>query len=106
MQDDPRRSTGSTLLLTFLYKFARHEWVGISAAWDATPAMTRVDSMIEKISRYHLCEEFCHMRLFHEMFRTFRLDGSSGSRSGKWMGRMYRRLPAVPGARSWLPRPS
>ena len=32
MQDDPRTLDRKTLLLTFLYKFARHEFVGISAA--------------------------------------------------------------------------
>ena len=63
-----------TLLLTFLYKFARHEWVGISAAWDATPTFAESTHLTDKISRYHLAEEFCHMRLFGEMFATFRLD--------------------------------
>jgi hypothetical protein len=36
MRDDPRTLDGNTLLLTFLYKFARHEYVGISSAWDRT----------------------------------------------------------------------
>src|SRR5262245_39105022 len=36
---DPRALDRTTLLLTFLYKFARHEWVGISAAWDETRDM-------------------------------------------------------------------
>ena len=74
MKDDPRTFDRKTLLLTFLYKFARHEWVGISAAWDQIPTMAETTKTSEKISRYHLCEEFCHVRLFHEMFRTFHLD--------------------------------
>src|SRR5258708_3074800 len=74
MQDDPWRLDRKTLLLTFLYKFARHEFVGISAAWGASARITESTSMIAKIGCYHLCEEFSHMRLFHEMFRTFRLD--------------------------------
>ena len=32
MQDDPRALDRKTLLLTFLYKFARHEYVSISTA--------------------------------------------------------------------------
>ncbi len=72
--DNPRSLDRKTLLLTFLYKFARHEWAGISAVWDGIPTMARSTSTTQKISRYHLCEEFCHIRLFHEMFRTFQLD--------------------------------
>jgi hypothetical protein len=43
MQDDPRLLDRKTLLLTFLYKFACHEYVGISAAWGRTerPAIAR-----------------------------------------------------------------
>ena len=74
MQDDPRTLDRETLLLTFLYKFARHEYVGISAAWDTMDRMTESSSTIEKIGLYHLCEEFSHMRLFQEIFRTFHLD--------------------------------
>jgi hypothetical protein len=40
MRDDPRTLDRKTLLLTFLYKFARHEYVGISAAWERTKQMT------------------------------------------------------------------
>src|SRR5262245_52826241 len=69
MRDDPRTLDRKTLLLTCIYKFARHEWVGISGAWDAIPSMAQARSTTEKISRYHLCEEFCHVRFFHEMFR-------------------------------------
>jgi hypothetical protein len=98
MQDDPRRLDRKTLLLTFLYKFARHEFVGISAAWGASPRITASTSMIGKIGRYHLCEEFSHMRLFHEMFRTFRLDQVEWVPLGKWTGRMYRLFPLLPEA--------
>ncbi len=97
MVDDPRSLDRKTLLLTFLYKFARHEWAGITAVWDGIPSMARSRSTTEKISRYHLCEEFCHIRLFHEMFRTFRLDRIEWIPLGKWMGRVYRYLPKFPG---------
>src|SRR5262245_29259230 len=54
MQDDPTTFDRKTLLLTFLYKFARHEWVGISAAWDGVPSMAQSKTTTDKISRYHL----------------------------------------------------
>jgi len=98
MQDDPRTLDRKTLLLTFLYKFTRHEFVGISAAWDANSATTESTSTIARIGRYHLCEEFSHMRLFHEMFRTFHLDKVEWTPLGKWMGRMYRLFPHFPEA--------
>ena len=100
--DDPRSLDRKTLLLTFLYKFARHEWAGISAVWDGIPTMARSRSTTEKISRYRLCEEFCHIRLFHEMFRTFQLDQIEWVPLGKWMGRVYRYLPKFP---EWLMSP-
>lgn len=98
MRDDPRTLDRKTLLLTFLYKFARHEFVGISAAWGASSRISESTSMIGKIGRYHLCEEFSHMRLFLEMFRTFRLDEVKWVPPGKWMGRMYRLFPRFPEA--------
>jgi len=79
MQDDPRTLDGKTLLLTFLYKFARHEYVGISAAWDTTERMTESTSLVAKIGLYHLCEE--------EWLPL-----------GKWMSRMYRLFPLFPEA--------
>ena len=85
-----------TLLLTFLYKFARHEYVGITAAWGASGRISPASSTIAKIGRYHLCEEFSHMRLFGEMFRTFRLDRVEWVPLGKWMSRVYRIFPHVP----------
>jgi hypothetical protein len=98
MREDPRTLDGPTLLMTFLYKFAWHEWVGISAAWDALPAMNEPDPTIGQINLYHLCEEFGHMRLFQEMFRTFHLDAAEWQSPGKWTGRMYRALCRMPSA--------
>jgi hypothetical protein len=98
MQDNPETLDRKTLLLTFLYKFARHEYVGISAAWDRTERMTESTSMIAKIGLYHLCEEFSHMRLFQEIFRTFHFDQVEWVPLGKWMGRMYRLFPMLPEA--------
>jgi hypothetical protein len=96
MQVDPRSLDRSTLFFSFLYKFARHEWVGVSAAWDETPPLAAARTMSEKISRYHLCEEFCHLRLFDEMFRTFHLDHVEWLPLGKWLGRLYRFFPHIP----------
>src|SRR5439155_24157150 len=56
LQDDPRTLDRKTLLLTSLYKFARHEYVGISAAWDRTEQITESTSMIGKIRLDHLRE--------------------------------------------------
>lgn len=97
MVDDPATLDDKTLLLTFLYKFARHEWVGISAAWDATASMAESKRTTQKISRYHLSEEFCHIRLFQEMFRTFHLDQVEWVPLAPWMRRLYRIFPHVPG---------
>jgi hypothetical protein len=96
MKDDPATFDRKTLLLTFLYKFARHEWVGISAAWDGIPTMAQSKSTTDKISRYHLCEEFCHVRLFHEMFRTFHLDKVEWVPLGPVLGRIYKIFPYFP----------
>ncbi len=96
LHDNPRRLDKKTLLLTCIYKFARHEWVGVSAAWDAIPPMHRVKKTTENISRYHLCEEFCHVRLFHEMFRTFYLEKVQWIPLGKWSQRLYKIFPHIP----------
>ena len=96
MRDDPRALDRTTLLLTFLYKFARHEYVGISGAWDHTKPITDSTSLIAKIGLYHLCEEFSHMRLFQEIFHTFHLDHVEWVPLGKWMSRMYRVFPMFP----------
>src|SRR6185436_19638567 len=37
LRDDPRSLDKKTLTLTCIYKFARHEWAGIEAAWSAFP---------------------------------------------------------------------
>jgi len=102
MVDDPRTLDLKTRLLTFLYKFARHEWVGILGAWDGIPSIARSFRTTDKISRYHLCEEFCHVRLFHEMFRTFHLDKVEWVPLGKWMGRVYQIFPHFP---EWVMSP-
>jgi hypothetical protein len=96
MKDDPTTFDRKTLLLTFLYKFARHEWVGISAAWDGVPSMEKSKTTTDKISRYHLAEEFCHIRLFHEMFRTFHLDKVEWVPLGPVLGRIYKIFPYFP----------
>ena len=69
--DDPETLDRKTLLLTCIYKFARHEWAGISAAWDVVRSMAKARNLKDRISRIHLAEEFCHTRLFNEMLRTF-----------------------------------
>jgi hypothetical protein len=96
MKDDPATFDRKTLLLTFIYKFARHEWVGISAAWDGIPNMAQSKTTTDRISRYHLCEEFCHVRLFHEMFRTFHLDKVEWVPLGPVLGRIYKIFPYFP----------
>jgi hypothetical protein len=62
------------LALTAIYKFASHEAAGIRAAWKATPSWARCRNLTDRITRYHLCEEFCHLRLFAEMFKVCRLQ--------------------------------
>ena len=74
MKDDPKSLDRMTLMLTGIYKFARHEWVGIKGAWDVVPDMANSHSVEDKISRVHLAEEFCHVRLFDEMLQTCGLD--------------------------------
>jgi len=98
MRDDPRTLDRTTLLLTFLYKFARHEWVGISAAWDVTPTLADSVYVTDRISRYHLAEEFGHMRLFHEMFETFRLDRVQWVPLAPWVRRAYAFFTRMPPA--------
>lgn len=102
MKDDPKIFDKKTLLLTCIYKFARHEWVGISAAWDVIPAMERCKTTTDKISRYHLCEEFSHVRFFHEMFRTFHLEEVKWVPLGKFMQKVYKLFPYFP---EWMMSP-
>src|SRR5262252_3845583 len=63
MRDDPRVLDRKTQLLTFLYKFARHEYVGISAAWDFQERTTGPRALVEKIGRYHLRRVLPHAPL-------------------------------------------
>lgn len=96
LKDNPIHLDLKTLLFTCIYKFARHEWVGISAAWDSTPNLDQAKTVQEKITRYHLCEEFCHVRLFHEMFRTFHLDQVQWIPLGRFQRLIYRVFPRLP----------
>ncbi len=97
LRDDPATIDRKTLLWTCVYKFARHEWVGISAAWDASPRLVDAKTTISRISRYHLAEEFCHIRYFEEMFRTFGLDHVAWVPLSPLKQRLYRLFPRVPG---------
>jgi hypothetical protein len=97
-QDDPAGVDRKTLLFTCIYKVARHEWVGISAAWDACETLAQATTTTQKISRYHLAEEFCHMRFFDEMFRTVHLDRVTWVPLSPLKQRLYRLFPGVPDA--------
>jgi hypothetical protein len=96
--DKPEDLDRKTLLLTCIYKFARHEWVGITGAWDATPNLAQSKSLTDKISRWHLAEEFCHVRFFHEMFMTFGLDKLQWKPLSPFMEKIYRIFPLFPEA--------
>lgn len=96
LKDDPKTMDRKTLLLTCIYKFARHEWVGISGAWDYLKPVAESKSLTDRISRYHLCEEFCHVRYFHEMFRTFQLDRVEWVPLGPVMQKVYGIFPYFP----------
>ncbi|HEY1232051.1 MAG TPA: hypothetical protein VGH22_01595 [Candidatus Binatia bacterium] len=74
LRDDLQSLDKKTLTLTCIYKFARHEWAGIEAAWNAVPPLDQCRDVRSRIARYHLAEEFCHLRLFGEMFKTCHLD--------------------------------
>lgn len=97
MQDDPIRLDRITLMLTAIYKFARHEWVGIKGAWDVVPTMANSHSVEDKISRVHLAEEFCHVRLFDEMLHTCGLDKVEWLPLSPWKEKVYEQFPKVPG---------
>ncbi len=96
MVDDPATLDKMTLMLTGIYKFARHEWVGIKGAWDAVPDMANSHTLQEKISRVHLAEEFCHVRLFDEMLKTCGLDKVEWVPLSPWKEKMYEQFPKVP----------
>jgi hypothetical protein len=97
MQDDPNSLDRMTLMLTGIYKFARHEWVGIKGAWDAVPDMANSHTVEDKISRVHLAEEFCHVRLFDEMLRTCGLDKVEWVPLGPIKEKIYEQFPRLPG---------
>lgn len=97
MKDDPKSLDRLTLMLTGMYKFARHEWVGIKGAWDVVPDMANSRSVEDKISRVHLAEEFCHWRLFDEMLRTCGLDKVEWVPLAPWKEWVYEQFPKFPG---------
>jgi hypothetical protein len=96
-RDDPSTIDPRILLWTCIYKFARHEWVGISAAWEASPRLVDATTVVSRISRYHLAEEFCHVRYFEEMFRTFGLEHVVWIPLGPFRRWAYGLFPRVPG---------
>jgi len=98
--DDKNSLDRKTLLMTCIYKFARHEWVGITGAWAATPDMASCKELTDKISRYHLAEEFSHTRLFHEMFETCGLHGVEWVPLGPLAQKVYEIFPKLPEA--WM----
>lgn len=97
MQDDPKSMDRLTLMLTCIYKFARHEWVGIKGAWDVIPDMANSHKIEDKISRVHLAEEFCHVRLFNEMLLTCGLDKVEWVPLGPIKEKIYEQFPKFPG---------
>jgi len=96
-RDDPATIDGRTLLWTCVYKFARHEWVGITAAWEASTPLANAKTTVDRISRHHLAEEFCHIRYFEEMFRTVALDEVIWVPLSPFQQRLYRLFPRIPG---------
>lgn len=97
IQDDPKSLDRMTLMLTGMYKFARHEWVGIKGAWDVVPDMANSHTVEDKISRVHLAEEFCHVRLFDEMLKTCGLDKVEWVPLSPWKEKVYEQFPKFPG---------
>ncbi|WP_031436748.1 hypothetical protein [Methylobacter tundripaludum] len=97
MQDAPESLDRMTLMLTCIYKFARHEWVGIKGAWDAIPDMANSHAVEDKISRVHLAEEFCHVRLFNEMLITCGLDKVEWVPLSPFKEKIYEQFPKFPG---------
>jgi len=104
MQDDPQTLDRKTLLLTFLYKFARHEYVGISAAWNRTEHMTGSTSLIAKIGLYHLCERIQSHAPVPGDPSDVHLDQVEWVPLGKWMSRHVTVSSQCSPKRCW-PRP-
>lgn len=96
MVDDPKSLDRMTLMLTGIYKFARHEWVGIKGAWNVAPSMADCRTLEDKISRIHLAEEFCHVRLFEEMLKTCGLDKVEWVPLSPWKEKVYEFFPQIP----------
>ena len=96
MEDDPASLDRMTLMLTGMYKFARHEWVGIKGAWEAGPGHGSLAQVEDKISRVHLAEEFCHVRLFDEMLRTCGLDKVQWVPLTPLKQKIYEQFPKFP----------
>jgi hypothetical protein len=97
LADAPESLDQKTLLLTCIYKFARHEWVGIQAAWDVIPSLAEAKTVKQRISRVHLAEEFCHARLFNEMFRTFHLEDVEWDSLSGFQNAFYSFFARLPG---------
>ncbi|MDO9105079.1 MAG: hypothetical protein Q7U57_08980 [Methylovulum sp.] len=97
LEDNPQSLDRMTLMLTSMYKFARHEWVGIKGAWDVTPTMADSRCLEDKISRVHLAEEFCHWRLFEEMLLTCGLDKVEWVPLSPVKEWIYEQFPKLPG---------
>lgn len=97
LQDDPKSLDRMISMLTGIYKFARHEWVGIKSAWDVVPDMANSFTVEDKISRVHLAEEFCHVRLFDEMLRTCGLDAVEWVPLNPFKEKIYEQFPKFPG---------
>ncbi|MFI3188398.1 hypothetical protein BCS42_07050 [Crenothrix sp. D3] len=96
MVDDPKSLDRKTLMLTGIYKFARHEWVGIKGAWAVAPSMADSRTLQDKISRVHLAEEFCHVRLFEEMLITCGLNDVEWVPLSPWKEKVYEFFPQIP----------
>ncbi len=96
MVDDPQSLDRLTLMLTGIYKFARHEWVGIKGAWNVSPEMANARNLQDKISRVHLAEEFCHVRLFDEMLKTCGLEKVEWVALSPWKEKVYEIFPKLP----------
>ncbi len=84
-------------MLCAIYKFARHEWVGIKGAWDAIPDMAHSITVEDKIPRVHLAEEFCHVRLFDEMLKTCGLEQVEWVPLSLFKEKIYEQFPRFPG---------
>lgn len=95
--DDPQSLDRMTLMLCAIYKFARHEWIGIKGAWDAVPDMAHSNTLEDKISRIHLAEEFCHVRFFDEMLKTCGLNQVEWVPLSPFKEKIYQQFPKFPG---------